>query len=588
MRSIASLTFLAGDANSIHFDPERQRFYAHFMRSEITLQVWPSKWVPREWEIPQRRGSAEAYLWVWNLPAVYVGRRHSYWIVRIGRVAVVVRREDNAPFDGLLAKVERSGATPEEIRDIEEVLEAEYPERSRPVVKAERVLRRLFPERLKEPFLESARRTLLSQWRMAFGGEGEPLARFEEAVRLMFWNFPFFYAATCRLVPVPMPGIGTVSVDPSARCYFDPAWVSSLSPGEFAGVLYHEISHLLRLHFVRGFRLEADPERWNLACDLEINDAPSFGSEGTRLSLPEGAVRPSDFGLPEGLTAEQYYAALGSKGVRGVPGAGRGVAAGRCGSVASGRADPWELAAGRQAGGAPSGEAGDEGEFWARPTALLAAEELAQQVARAIGSTVSSGIGSVPEAWRRWAEERLASAHDWRVELARALRGAVGEASGMVDYSFRRPSRRAAAVWPAILPSLAAPHPEVAVIVDTSGSMSEDLLSQALAEVDGILRANGRCRVTVYAVDAEVQSKAHPWSAWELELIGGGGTDMRAGIAAAMQQRPRPQLIVVLTDGWTPWPERSPGVPVVVGMLRAPHVDAPEGPSWARVVRIPG
>ncbi len=587
MQSIESVTFLAGDSYLIQYDPERQRFYGLFMRAEVTLQVWPSTRVPRGWQSPQRRGSAEAYLWMWNLPAIYLGTRHTYWIVRIGRVAVVVRCEANAPFEGLPERVKRSGATSEELSDLEEVLRAEYPERSRQVTKAERVLRRLFPEPLGEPFLESARRTLLSQWRTSFGGEGDPFVRFEEAVRLVLWNFPFFSAAACRLVPVVKPGIGTVSVDPAARCYLDPDWVASLTPGEFAGVVYHELSHLLRLHFVRGLRLGLEPERWNLACDLEINDAPSFGSEETRMTLPEGAVRPADFGLPEGLTAEEYYAALGSKGVKGASGGGSGVAAGRCGSVATGLSEPWEAAPGRRAAGGTSGDAADDGEFWARPTAILAAEELAQQVARAIGSTLSSGIGSVPGSWSRWAEERLASAHDWRAELARALRGAVAEASGMVDYTFRRRSRRAAAVWPAILPSLAAPQPEVAVIVNTSGSMSEDLLSQALAEVDGILRANGRCRVTVYSVDTEVPSAASPWSAWELELIGGGGTDMAAGIAAVLKQRPRPQLIVVLTDGLTPWPQRAPGVPVVIGMVGEPLGWEPQVPSWARVVKIP-
>jgi predicted metal-dependent peptidase len=79
-------------------------------------------------------------------------------------------------------------------------------------------------------------------------------------------------------------------------------------------------------------------------------------------------------------------------------------------------------------------------------------------------------------------------------------------------------------------------------------------------------------------------------SAKQVQLAGGGGTDMGAGIAAAASLRPRPSVVIVLTDGFTPWPERPPkGIRVVVGLLVEP--DAPmahlyPAPGWARTVRI--
>ncbi|MCW2606929.1 MAG: hypothetical protein JWO60_1622, partial [Frankiales bacterium] len=46
---------------------------------------------------------------------------------------------------------------------------------------------------------------------------------------------------------------------------------------------------------------------------------------------------------------------------------------------------------------------------------------------------------------------------------------------------------------------------------------------------------------------------------------------------------PRPQLLVVLTDGRTPWPARPPhGVRVVVALLERSDVVPP---AWATVVR---
>ena len=63
---------------------------------------------------------------------------------------------------------------------------------------------------------------------------------------------------------------------------------------------------------------------------------------------------------------------------------------------------------------------------------------------------------------------------------------------------------------------------------------------------------------------------------------------MGAGIYAAAELRPRPSVVIVLTDGFTPWPEKPPsGIRVVIGLLAEglrPPGWAP--PDWARVVTI--
>ena len=42
------------------------------------------------------------------------------------------------------------------------------------------------------------------------------------------------------------------------------------------------------------------------------------------------------------------------------------------------------------------------------------------------------------------------------------------------------------------------------------------------------------------------------------------------GIDAAMELRPRPSVVIVLTDGYTPWPAAAPrAATVVVGLLGA-------------------
>ena len=59
----------------------------------------------------------------------------------------------------------------------------------------------------------------------------------------------------------------------------------------------------------------------------------------------------------------------------------------------------------------------------------------------------------------------------------------------------------------------------------------------------------------------------------------------RAGFAAAAALRPPPDLIIALTDGRTPWPDRPPPrTRVVVGLLDP----AGRTPAWAETVFIGG
>jgi hypothetical protein len=47
--------------------------------------------------------------------------------------------------------------------------------------------------------------------------------------------------------------------------------------------------------------------------------------------------------------------------------------------------------------------------------------------------------------------------------------------------------------------------------------------------------------------------------------------------------RPRPNLIVVFTDGLTGWPAENPGVPVVVVLITDDVISTPE---WVRTIRV--
>ena len=414
------------------------------------------------------------------------------------------------------------------------------------------------------------------------GVEGLAAARLWAATR-----FPYLATGVFGAEVIPDRDSGTVSVDENWRMHADPELTAGWTAAQLGSVLIHHVCHLLRTHGERAQGTGVRPDEaadWIRAADAEIND--DLVPAG--LELPGRPVLPRDLRAEDGLLAEQYFdgirraaraaEASGGTGPPGRGGASRAPAG--AGADNPGRSGQW-LDCGSGADGIPrAGQGRSDHRGLPRWQADLLRRQVAQDVI-----THGKQPGTVPAGLLRWAEEFLSPKVNWRAVLAAELRRAIAEVSGAVDYSYRRPSRRSAVAGPVVLPALRRPVPEVAVVCDTSGSMTEDLLAMVLAEVEGLLRALGLARqVRVLACDTAVAPAQRVSSARQVQLIGGGGTDMGAGIGAAAALRPRPAVTVVLTDGYTPWPEQAPkGMRVVVGLLGE---RAPEAPAWARAVRV--
>jgi len=391
---------------------------------------------------------------------------------------------------------------------------------------------------------------------------------------------PYLATALHAMAIVPTYALPTMGVDRYWRCYVSPSFVASTDIPDLAFVWLHEVSHLVRDHHGRADALwrrserhglaagtpaldPAQPQReqlrLNLAMDCEINDdlLPSLaaiagtstgtGSADSRRTaphMPQGAVTPDGLRINRCDLFEQYVRELPPAALR-----GRLVWI-DCGSGAHGGCSEWEL-----------------GQDGANP---LGPHEAAAIRIR-VRDAVNSGRGTAPKGWRRWAEGIAEPMEDWRVLLGAAFRACLAAAgAGAGDYTYRRPGRRTPSLGGrVILPSLRRPLPQVAVIIDTSGSVSDKDLGSALSEVAGISRAVGvqGNRISVYSCDAAVHTVQRVCGAQDITLTGGGGTDLRKGIDRATAASPRPDVIVVLTDGGTPWPKAPPGCRVVAGIF---------------------
>ena len=407
-----------------------------------------------------------------------------------------------------------------------------------------------------------------------------PLAPAEaEAFRLARLNaaetMPYFSHALFAVRPLAAPGLGTFAVDRWWRQYMDPARLAgphAWPPAVAGAVLLHEIAHLLRDHAGRETALPQPAHHlaFNLAADAEIND----GMVAAGTALPAGVVTPAALGLPDRGLAEEYYEAL----IRRDPASlaaydddGPG-----CGSGAGGPAVPGELPPDAVVDGSAVTGLDPAG-----------SDLIRRKVAEAVRShQAGRGRGTLPAGLDRWASEILSPpVIPWPQVLRAAVRRALADQAGRTDYSYARPSRRR--VPGIIKPAMRGPSLIVAIVVDTSGSMGQSELDAALAEVEGVLRSTGvaRHQVSVLSCDAAAGAPARVRSARGIRLTGGGGTDMRVGIAAAATARPAPHVIIVLTDGLTPWPDR-PGKARLVCAIISP--EPPHGtPPWAVTVHIP-
>ena len=268
------------------------------------------------------------------------------------------------------------------------------------------------------------------------------------------------------------------------------------------------------------------------------------------------------------------------------------------GSSATNMPCPWELP--------PTDE------YVSRSRADNIVQETAKKIAR---GSLGRGTGPSGEAMA-WADTELNPRVDWRAELDSQISDAAAYAAGNTDFYWGRMSRRQDASPDFRLPGTVHPELEIAVVIDVSGSMyslfhsgpseahnkavaNGNLLEQAIAEVKEIVEQFGsNAGVQLFATDTAVVWAERVFSADQIPVpVVGGGTDIAVGMNAAYFADPQPNVMIVLTDGATPWRndqgemiECPPGVEVVLGIIGSTqeqlYAAGWEVPTWARVVYI--
>ena len=353
-----------------------------------------------------------------------------------------------------------------------------------------------------------------------------------------------------------------------ANVWINESWFSSMSVAHRGFVFAHEAMHGVLRHTqqmkqVFGDRRDGAASRaWrraNLAFDAWINHVLStlFGSRG-----PDG-IYP-DNKLPDGsplfkdvhdFNPDEHdwlwlYKRLNDQAGDGEGGGGFG--------------DGDDMM---------PGEAGTEIE-----AELRAGRAIAQGAARAAARQAGSGGG--------WLERTLGGAtvpvQNWRSELWNLLTSSVPQ-----EWSMRRVNKSYACAG-GLVGSISSPGMgTVVVATDTSGSMTDDLLAQPVAEVNAIL---SQCQPeTLYQmwIDAEVANvqEVHAGETLVPKPAGGGGTSFRPAFDwIAEHVTDDVSCLLYFTDGYGDWHHIDPPSYPVIWFIVAGGTD--EDPPFGRVIRM--
>jgi len=391
---------------------------------------------------------------------------------------------------------------------------------------------------------------------------------------------PYLSTSLYACILLEEPRCPSAAVDEFWRMYWNPQQAIRWGVDGCVAVMYHEIMHPMREHHARARALGVliGEETANIAADLEINDdhEQEHRSLGDIPPLPEGAYYPRMFKLPENLTFEAYFEALNEQNRNGkLPPMKQGAGKWQpdCGSGATGTSRPWEKG--------PPDSSGVEGLDEADAFDVI--RRTAEQVRQAAEST----RGLVPGSLVSWSEKILKPRPiPWQREIGACVRRTMEDVRGHLFSSYKRPSRRQSAVPDFLLPSMRSPVPIITVVGDTSASMDDEKsLPIVRGTIEDLCRAMG-ASVTFIACDsavAAVQRNVSKGSS--AKLAGRGGTDMRVGIRHALEAKPRPDAVIVVTDGETPWPDSAPkGTRIVAAIVNDRPVQDP--PGFIRTVRV--
>lgn len=398
--------------------------------------------------------------------------------------------------------------------------------------------------------------------------------------RLILDN-PFLGVLVLRMPLVNATDWCETSGTDAKNIFYNQTYINNLTLSQVQFVLAHEALHCGLSHFAR--REQRTRRRWDVACDHAVNQL----LVNEDLEQPQGTLLNAEY---SGLSAEEIYLCIDSEtneqpmdqhyydaepdepqqiDTSTTDNDSSNVAADTQSEPSGQTAEPPGQTQNPPPDQSPDNQDTSDDlsqhKQSSHPQPLSNAEQdrLDTQWQQRLASAAQQAAqtGKLSESMSRTLERLLQPVLPWRALLARFM-----SSTARTDYNLTRPSRRREG--DAILPSLHTRQIDVAVALDTSGSVKENELNEFLTELDAI-KGTMNARITLFACDDNLDRDCpwiyEPWDTMQLpaKLGGGGLTDFRpvfdylSGIAV------QPDLLIYFTDARGRFPQDRPGAPVL-------------------------
>ena len=359
----------------------------------------------------------------------------------------------------------------------------------------------------------------------------------------------FFGSIAMRLELIPDCSIPTMFINSKAIKY-NPDFVDGLSMYELIGCLAHEILHVAGGHPWR--ENDRDHTLFSMAGDYVINDILLTD----KFSLPAGCLYDKRF---SGMSVEEVYTVL--------------------------KKEKEEQQKEEQQKDDNSGDdnSGDDknkntdiggcGDYESE-TDSIESKENEIQWKQIISQAHLLSKGSIPAGLDRMIQSFINPETPWSV----LLRDFVSR-TAKNDYTWTRPNTRYSRLK-FILPSLISDElPKIVIGIDTSGSISQELLDLFAAEVSSIFNDYDAtieviyCDYVIHGIETYTKSDLP----LKLSPKGGGGTSFRPVFDYIENSGDIPACLIYFTDLCGSFPEKEPDYPVLwistSGLDRVPFGD---------------
>jgi len=379
-------------------------------------------------------------------------------------------------------------------------------------------------------------------------------------------------------------GTAAVSLTPSGlHLIVNPEFfMKELKKNERVAVIKHEALHLVFRHLYRPLIKRGDPTLFNIAADLVVNQHIK------PWPLPDMAVTLRDFpdmGMEANQTLEWYYEKLNAlheatqdEKPTGSPISGEALKR-VMGEPQQGDHSFWYAS-----GGEGFGELGPDGQTIgnALTEGLCSAMEadLERHLLRARDHTASKDWGNLP-AEIRTELEAIAQRRKPKIDWKRTLRLFASSSYRTEVVTTQRRMSKRFGTFPGIRIKR---KQRLAIVIDTSGSISEEVLEVFFREIHGIWKNDAE--VIVIECDADVHG-TYPYKGKTPQAIkGGGGTNFDPALAWVNNaQHGTFDACLYLTDGYASEPGVRPRCHLLWVITANGH--AGDHLKYGRIIKIP-